>query len=176
MMNGIIRIMVHSLFRTEQFKKKQLKKVSKKIHNKRILEICSEVGYEKGKRNSIYKMFNGSNEFIKSDIDIKTKNRFLDISKESIEREFDVIICLNVMEHIYSYETAIKNIYNGLKQGGITILSVPAFYPIDNEQKDYWRFTKDSLREMLKQFDKTIIKHQGLKKFPFSYFIIAKKE
>jgi len=38
---------------------------------------------------------------------------------------YDVIVIFNVLEHIKRPELAIRNIYNGLKQGGVLVGSVP---------------------------------------------------
>ena len=89
--------------------------------------------------------------------------------------EFDIILCLNVLEHILEYEKAIENLWNALKPGGLGIILVPAFYPLHDEPHDYWRFTEHSLRILLKRFKNINIIHSGIRQYPFAYFAAFNK-
>ena len=43
--------------------------------------------------------------------------------------EFDIILCMNVLEHVFDFKKAIDNIYKALKPGGTALIFVPGFYP-----------------------------------------------
>ena len=64
------------------------------------------------------------------------------------KNEFDSIICMCVLEHIYDFHKAIKNMYKALKPNGNVIISIPLLYPLHDEPHDYWRFTEHSIRKL----------------------------
>ena len=78
-----------------------------------------------------------------------------DPDEELIER-FDKIICLAVLEHVYDPFQAVKNIKLMLKEDGILYGYVPyLFYyhaPSDLKFQDYFRFSKDALSYLFKDF------------------------
>ena len=78
-----------------------------------------------------------------------------DPDEELIER-FDKIVCLAVLEHVYDPFQAVKNIKLMLKKGGILYGYVPyLFYyhaPSDLKFQDYFRFSKDALSYLFKDF------------------------
>jgi len=63
---------------------------------------------------------------------------------------FDIVICLDTLEHDDAFWVTIKNIREVLRTRGLLFLSVPAFtFPIHRHPKDYWRFGEDAFREVL---------------------------
>jgi 2-polyprenyl-3-methyl-5-hydroxy-6-metoxy-1,4-benzoquinol methylase len=56
--------------------------------------------------------------------------KVLDIEKEDLEGQHDVIICLNVLEHLKNPEAAILKIRESLKNDGVFIFSVPNNYSL----------------------------------------------
>ena len=50
----------------------------------------------------------------------------LDFLKKSIEREFDLVLCLELLEHLEDDILAIKKIYANLEDDGVMIISTPA--------------------------------------------------
>lgn len=76
---------------------------------------------------------------------------------------FDTVIATNVIEHLYNPQKAINEIYRVLKKNGACILTAPFVYPYHAGPKDYYRFTKDSLKYLLRRFRKVEIYHHGNK-------------
>lgn len=77
------------------------------------------------------------------------------------DEHFDVIVCLNVLEHIQDDTRALRNLYKLLKSDGTLILLVPS-HPLLYGQIDYAighfkRYTKDELGSRLKELDFQII-------------------
>lgn len=74
----------------------------------------------------------------------------------------DTVVCLEVLEYVVQYETALREIFRILKPGGKLILSTPFLHRADSLQ-DYWRFTEHILRHLLKTvgFNVLSIKTQG---------------
>lgn len=170
-----LKDIAYIIFRIGDFRKKCIKNFAKGVKNKKILEIGSGKKYKGDYYYSVKKSFNNSNEFIRSDIVKEYGHKIIDVTKMEYKDEFDIIICLTVLEHIYDFHKAIKNIYNSIKPNGILVITVPLLYPLHDEPNDYWRFTEHSIRKLLKKFSKIKIKHSGIKSFPFIYYIEATK-
>ncbi len=67
----------------------------------------------------------------------------------------EAIICLAVLEHIENPFKASSEMYRVLKSGGHCLVYVPFLYYYHAEKtyyKDYWRYTKDSLNLLFKDF------------------------
>ena len=129
-------------------------------------EILSEISHEdfvldigKGMREK----FN----FIKSKkihtLDINTFNDYPDIKldlcddlDESLIECYDKIICLAVLEHVYNPFLAVNNLKKMLRKNGTLYGYVPyLFYyhaPSDLKFQDYFRFSKDALAYLFKDF------------------------
>ena len=170
-MNKFFRIIIHIISRARSFNNRCLKEFSFGIKGKKILEIGSG-----GKSEySVKRFFDESNNFIQSDINKNYGHRVINVANMDYNNEFEIIICMNVLEHVFDFKRAIRNIYQALVSDGILIITVPVFYPWHNEPNDYWRFTEHSLKEMLKEFNQVKIKHHGIRKLPFAYYIEAYK-
>ena len=83
----------------------------------------------------------------------------LDICSENIEllkNKYDKIICLSILEHVYNPFDAVKNLMKMLKPNGVVFGYVPYLYhyhaPNDLKFQDYFRFSKDSLAYLFKDF------------------------
>lgn len=74
----------------------------------------------------------------------------------SLENRYDKIICIAILEHVYDPVSAIKNLRIMLKDQGIIYGYVPYLYhyhaPKDLKFQDYFRFSKDALAYLFKDF------------------------
>jgi len=85
--------------------------------------------------------------FISQEVNIKadiTKN--FPIKKNT----FDTVICTQVLEHVENPKKVIEEIHKATKKNGTLILSTPFLERYHPDPKDYWRFTEDGLRILLK--------------------------
>lgn len=170
-----VRNLIRQILRIRQFQTKRLRVFANTVRNKKILEIGS------GKKEggfypySFYRLFDKSNNFLMTDINPKFGHQILDITQMQLSNKFDIILCLNVLEHVYDYEAAISNLHKALKKNGFLIVSVPYGYPLHDEPGDFWRFTEHSLRKMFSSFSIINFKHQGIRKFPITYYLELKK-
>lgn len=76
------------------------------------------------------------------------------------ENSQDSVICMAVLEHVENPKKATEEMYRVLKKGGYAFIYVPFLYYYHAERgyyKDYWRFTKDSLDMLFKEFSKVEI-------------------
>lgn len=81
-------------------------------------------------------------------------------------KNFNSVVCINVLEHIKDDKKALNNIYNLLIPNGYLILLVPAhnalFNSIDNSIGHFRRYEKESLLNLLNECKFTILKCKSL--------------
>ena len=74
---------------------------------------------------------------------------------------YDGIVCLSVLEHVYDPFAAMHSLYRLLKPGGRLLLHVPFIYryhaPPGLEFTDSYRFSRDGLAWMLRDFDAVVL-------------------
>ena len=77
------------------------------------------------------------------------------------EEQFDVVIALNVLEHIKDDHLAMKNIYKMLKPNGIVIIEVPAgpnLYDVyDSYLMHFRRYSKNQIYNLFKKNNLNVI-------------------
>ena len=85
---------------------------------------------------------------------IKTKegNLIRDITKEYLNFKFDLILCLNVFEHIpiNMHKKAINNIKKMMHENTVLILSIP-FMVGNHTDNDYVRFTFQGIKSLVRE-------------------------
>ena len=93
---------------------------------------------------------------------------FIDICDASTfpQKKYDAIICNAVLEHVYDPASAVENLYNTLNEGGICLAQAPFCFryhaPDDHEYQDYFRFTRDGLAFLFRNFsDVTLYTGRG---------------
>ena len=79
----------------------------------------------------------------------------------NLNKKFDYICLMNVLEHIKNYKNVINLSNNTLKTNGILIGSVPFLFKIHYSPNDYFRFSDQLLKEEFIDygFEKIIIKN-----------------
>lgn len=81
------------------------------------------------------------------------------------DNSIDSILCISVLEHVEEPSKAVKEIYRSLKPGGYCFIQVPFIYyyhPLAGYYKDYYRFTRDGLEYLLRDFSSVeIINSKG---------------
>lgn len=170
MILNLLRKIVHIILPTQKPLFKYLKSISLNYKNLDILEIGSG---DEEKKQSVISIFKEASIFLQTDINKEYNHMFLDITKSlEIKNKFDLVICTNVLEHIFETKLAIENMKKLLKKGGHLFVSVPFIYPLHDEPGDYWRFTEHSLRMLFKDFKIIEFKKTGLRKFPTQYMLL----
>ena len=73
-----------------------------------------------------------------------------------LENKYDKIICIAILEHVYDPFKAVANLKKLLKENGVIYGMVPYLYhyhaPQDLKFQDYFRFSKDALAYLFKDF------------------------
>lgn len=62
------------------------------------------------------------------------------------------IVCDNVLEHVKSPATAVREMHRVLVRGGLAYISTPFLYPFHSSPSDYQRWTYRGLLELTKEF------------------------
>ena len=134
--------------------------------NKSILRILQQEIFKKFKINGDIIEFGASDEIEKNFCNSKLKNckicysninssnrKFLNIDLQKkilIELKYDYIIIFNVLEHLLDPNLALRNLSKICKKNGKIIGSTPFLFRVHGAPKDYSRFTKDHLIELLR--------------------------
>ena len=111
---------------------------------------------EFGASSEIYKNFCNTNSenynITYSNIDSSNKEFLnIDLQKDnSFEIRYDFAVIFNVLEHVLNPNLAIKNLSKILKKNGKIVGSTPFLFRVHGAPKDYSRFTKDHLIELLR--------------------------
>jgi 2-polyprenyl-3-methyl-5-hydroxy-6-metoxy-1,4-benzoquinol methylase len=94
------------------------------------------------------------------------KGKYYFNSSPSVQKKFDVIVCLNVVEHIKNDEQALMNLHKLLKPKGVLILIVPSgmnlYGKIDQAIGHYRRYNKAKLQKQLQKIGFKILKSRLL--------------
>lgn len=98
-----------------------------------------------------------------------------------LDDHFDLVIALDVLEHVKDDKQAVNEIYRVLKPDGILICFVPAFMSLWSEQDDilmhYRRYTRESLGLLFDSGWKCLkISYFNFFLFPFIFFIRKSKK
>jgi SAM-dependent methyltransferase len=92
----------------------------------------------------------------------------------------DTIICTEVLEHVTKPQRAVNQMLKVLKPGGRLYVVAPFFWPwhgIEGAYNDYWRFTSQGWRLLLKDFqDVTVTRIQWTREGAWLYDLLRQHE
>lgn len=74
---------------------------------------------------------------------------------------FDLILSTQALEHVENPQKVIKEIHRICKTNGILFISLPFLWEIHNYPHDYWRFSEQGIRLLLRMFRDVEIFHSG---------------
>lgn len=110
---------------------------------------------------------------VKKGVDYKVLDSMPDYSPDIVgdihnlpfpDNSQEAIVCLAVLEHVENPIKACQEMYRILKQGGYCFIYVPFLYYYHAEKgyyRDYWRFTKDSIDILFKDF--SVVEKQNIR-------------
>jgi SAM-dependent methyltransferase len=84
-------------------------------------------------------------------------------------------LCLDTLEHVEYVRRAIDEMHRVLQSGGFCILSTVMQSKIHNYPSDYWRFTPEGMRSLLKPFESSWVSYEGHVHFPHTIYGIGAK-
>jgi SAM-dependent methyltransferase len=143
----------------------EIKKFSKKIKNKKILDFGSgDQRYKKFfiKNNTYYSLDVKKSGYKR----IKKNNFIIDGEKKKklpIKKSFfDIIICTEVLEHVIYLEFLIKEFKRILKKNGSILVTTPFVWAEHDTPYDFRRFTSYGIKKIFLENNFKIIKYKKL--------------
>jgi SAM-dependent methyltransferase len=171
--NEAARRGAHLLLATRKWSDRTVREALGDASSQRILEIGSGRQDLGADAYSLKPLFPEAAEFVQSDVNPAFGHRVVDVTDMSIDQEFDAILCLYVLEHVFDVRAAVDNMRKALRPGGKVFIAVPHVYPYHDEPIDFWRFTEYSLRELCRDFSAVEIRHKGIRRFPKGLLVVA---
>lgn len=84
-----------------------------------------------------------------------------DITNLPIEdNSYEFILCTEVIEHVWDFQTAIKEMHRILKPGGTCILTTRFLFPIHEVPDDYWRFSRFALEKLFEDWSEVKVESE----------------
>jgi ubiquinone/menaquinone biosynthesis C-methylase UbiE len=173
--SGLERRAGHVIFGSRKWVERHLADLAGKQKGARILEIGSGRQDMGEGAFSFRHIFGDDNEFVQSDINPEHGHLVVDVTSMEFVDEWDVILCVSVLEHVPDVHAALKRIHNALKPGGCAVIVAPMCFPYHDEPEDYWRFTVHGVRNMLQAFDPVEVASRGPRRLPFTTLALAYK-
>lgn len=101
---------------------------------------------------------------VEMDIDpVRAPDIVGDICTDSYPEEYDVVVLMEVLEHVRCPTAAIGNVWNSLAPGGRLIGSTPFLFPMHDQPNDFFRYTRHQLSSLLSRFtDIHVVEKTGL--------------
>ena len=146
----------------------ELRRQFKKLREGVVLDVGS--GY------SPYEKYIPKTKYLRLDIEPKYKPDICcDLNEVGLKSgHFDTIIAIEVLEHICEPQRAINEIYRILRPNGICILSTRFIHAYHPEPRDYYRFSRDSLKYLFRKFSRIEIYNHG-NEIQVIWLIISRK-
>ncbi len=118
------------------------------------LSLSGEVIDLGGSRKSAYsKDFKGDFKLTMANLEADT-NQDISLNLEEPfslkDAQYDHVLCINVLEHIFNYQNVISETKRILKPGGTAIFAVPFLIQVHPSPHDHWRFTGETLERLFK--------------------------
>jgi SAM-dependent methyltransferase len=86
-----------------------------------------------------------------------------------------MVLCFDTLEHVEHPRKALEEILRILMPNGIAVISSAMDYPIHDHPHDYWRFTPEAFKSILKPFSNSFVGFQGNERFPHTVVGIGLK-
>jgi SAM-dependent methyltransferase len=83
------------------------------------------------------------------------------------------VLALNTFEHVQRFWRGFDEIYRVLKPGGALLVSCPFYFHVHDYPSDYWRFTPEALRFLLRDYPHKLIGWHGPARRPANVWALA---
>lgn len=86
----------------------------------------------------------------------------LDLHKINLPSETaGTVLLMDTLEHVEYLRKAMDEVQRILKKEGMVLMSSVMLFPIHNYPYDYWRFTPEAFRSLLKPFESSFVDFAG---------------
>lgn len=109
-----------------------------------------------GENPSYFHFFKKDKDFELYTVDLEKLDKEghqVDLETDALPYEdnnFDNVLIINFLEHIYNYQFVLKEAYRVLRKGGDIIGFVPFLVNVHPDPHDYFRYTRESLSRIFK--------------------------
>jgi len=86
----------------------------------------------------------------------------IDVPSDSV----GTVLCFDTLEHVEYPRKALEEIHRILMPNGTVVISSVMDFPIHDYPNDYWRFTPEAFKSLLKPFSDAFVGFQGKNSFP----------
>jgi SAM-dependent methyltransferase len=94
-------------------------------------------------------------------------DRVLDLHAIDLpEASVGSVLCFDTLEHVEEPRRAVEELHRILAPGGILAMSSVMDFHIHDHPHDYWRFTPDAFRSLLRPFTQIWVESAGREIFP----------
>lgn len=116
-----------------------------------------QIALDYGAGNSPYRPLFDCEQYLTADVEQNEHNSIdyiingslVDLDSESV----DLIVCSDVLEHIFKFDNTIAEIYRLLKPGGELFISFPFINREHETPYDFFRYTTFSITKILQPFE-----------------------
>jgi 2-polyprenyl-3-methyl-5-hydroxy-6-metoxy-1,4-benzoquinol methylase len=103
-------------------------------------------------------------------------DRILDLHHIELPSEsVGTVLLLDTLEHVEFCRKALEEVHRVLKPNGLLVISSVMKFPIHDYPHDYWRFTPEGLKSLLKPFAFSFVDSVGDPEFPHTIVGLALK-
>jgi len=104
-------------------------------------------------------------------VDIILNLHKINLPSESV----GTVLILDTLEHVEFVREAIEEVHRILKPNGVLVISSVMNSPIHDHPHDYWRFTPEAFKSLLKFFNSSFVDFAGESNFPHTIIGIGVK-
>jgi len=126
------------------------------------LQVPSQVGFADLRQFFPNKKYIGADMREGPGVNIILNLHAIDLPSESV----GTVLILDTLEHVEFVRKAIDEVYRILKPNGILIMTSVMNFPIHDYPYDYWRFTPEAFKSLLKPFKSSFVDFIGEVSFP----------
>ena len=146
--------------------------VSEPIYEFGALQVSGQKGIEDLRPLFLGKKYFGADMRPGPGVDLVLNLHNINLPSESA----GTVILMDTLEHVEYPRKAIEEVYRILKPNGILITSSVMNFPIHDYPSDYWRFTPEAFRSLLKPFTSCFVEYAGENVFPHTIVGIGFKK
>lgn len=168
----LVRSGVHVVLGNRTWLRRRLTELAATHRPSSVLEIGSGKPEDGEYVYSMRSLFPDA-DFTMSDLDPAYGHPVVDVTTMTFEAEFDLILCISVLEHLVDPRAAVEPLRRALRPGGVAVVGVPVAYPLHDEPADYWRFTEHGLRLIFEPFADLTIHRRGPRPLPTGLLLVA---
>ena len=85
------------------------------------------------------------------------------------DASFDCVLCTAVLEHLEEPEAALREAYRLLKPGGYGLYTIPMFWHLHEEPRDFFRYTKYGITHLVQKVGFEVVLLEPLSGFLMTF-------